>query len=53
MKALQKRDREQEEQVKKSKRSSESLVDMHRKKLKENKNVSFLLKFHFIISRLG
>lgn len=42
MKALKKRDREQEEQVRKIKRSSDSLVDLHRKKLKEKKNVSLI-----------
>lgn len=38
--ALQKRDREQEAIMKKSKKSSDSLVEIHRKKLKDKKNVS-------------
>lgn len=52
---LQKRDKQQEEIVKKSKRSSESLVDMHKKKMKEKKKVNksiMLLYFQFVIATL-
>lgn len=48
--SLKKRDKEQEERIKKIKRSSDSLLDMHVKKMKEKKKVSInITKYSSII----